>query len=352
MKQLLTNFLFLTAAAFAGMAQNDSDIYKYAVDVDADERYAECWSGMMGDVSNDFNPSVYHGADGRTNIYFKLLSHEDYEAHPTDVAKIRVLFDNGNVISFSSTHYAVKTGSPRMIIKMENATREQLSLLATHDIVAWTMDGHTVSIKSPTAGMFAAMFRELGVKDGIGRAPAMCDAYGVAPTAGRNHLCMAVRPKGARDDAHLMFLNADQWKSFKDKDKYEKTGILIHYDSNQCFLVDYYDRYDECGYPDWFTAVEMYGDRLPTELMGAILSQTTELRAVANAFGGDNYGNYYWTSTICNDSDGSEAYVFCPAIPDAPIDRQKMLEPTNAGVLLVDTGLEEIYDYYLADTLE
>lgn len=352
MKQLLTNLLFLAVTVFAGEAQNDSDIYKYAVDVDADERYAECRSGMMGDVSNDFNPSVYHGSDGRTNIYFKLLSHEDYESHPVNLAEIKITFDNGRAITFASAHYTISDDLSRMKIQMLNVTAEQLSLFATRDIVAWTMDGHTISIKSPTAGMFAAMFKAVKLREVNGHPIAMCDAEPTEPIGGRHHLCLSVVPPDSTIKPHGMLLSPDQWRRLKDKEKYEKQSLLINYDKNRCFFVDYYDRYDECGYPDWFTAVEMYGDRFPTALMGAILSQTTELRAVACAFGGDNYGNYYWTSTICNDSDGSEAYVFCPAIPDAPIDRQNMTEPTNAGVVLVDIPFEETYDYYLSDTLQ
>lgn len=351
MKQLFATLLFLTAAAFAGVAQSDSDVYKYAVEEDLFDEHVECWSGMMGDLSNDFSPSVYNGSDGVTHVCFNLLSIQDYKPDPTRVARIKITFDNGKFIGFSSTCHAVSEDSPRMRIQMSNVTAEQLRLLATHDIVSWTMNGRIVSIKSPTAGMFTAMFKGIGVKDSDGRSPALGDASPVIPPAGRHHLCMAVRPKNAPNDAHIMLLNADQWRRLKNKEEYERQAILINYDNDKCFLVDYYDQYDRCGYPDWFTAVEMYGDRIPTALMGAILSQTTELRDVANAFGGDNYGNYYWTSTICDDSDGSEAYVFCPAIPDAPIDRQKMTEPTNAGVLLVDIPFEEVYDLYLSDTL-
>lgn len=341
--------VFVTYFAFAGNADSN-DIYKYPIE--ADDNVVECYGAMMGDLSNHFNPSVSRTPNGDINVDFNLLSISDYKPNPDEYARIKIKFDNGAVIGFRSTCYAVLDESIRMRITLKNARLDQLSLLATHDIVSWTMNGWTIPVNSPTAGIFAAMFRELDVKDSNGQRPDMCEAEPIMPTAFRYHLCMAVRPADASSDAHLMLLNADQWRRLKDKDKYERQGLLIHYDEDKCFLVDYYDQYDRCGYPDWYTAAEMFGDRLPTALMGAILSQTTELRDVANAFGGDNYGNYYWTSTICDDSDGSEAYVFCPAIPDAPIDRQKMTEPTNAGVLLVDIPFEEIYEYYLSDTLQ
>ncbi len=354
MKQILNSLTLLLCAALPATAQKSGSYnpYDYMV-IAIDSGIAECPGAMIGDISNHINPTVYYTPNPNcTDIHFDLLSLQDFEPHPTDMSHISIAFDDGSSINFASTTKQHVANSPRMSVYLEEVSLEDLSRLATHDIVSWTIDDHTIPILTPTAGIFSAMFKAIDLRDAQGQRPAMIDVRPAKNEFGRNHLCMAVRPKDATDYAHLMLLNADQWRRLRNKERFSQEGILLNYGQSNCFLLDYNDRYDDCGYPAWHYAVENYGQRLPTKEQADLISGCEVLRDVATAFGGDNYGNYYWTRTECPAPDDNSAFVFCPGIPDAAIDRQDEFEPDNAGVLLVDTIDYALFRYYFNDILE
>lgn len=143
-------------------------------------------------------------------------------------------------------------------------------------------------------------------------------------------LSLAVERNGVR-----YYVTQEQWKSVPDKDKYQIVGIVLQR-GGQKFIVAYNDEYDAMdGYGTWSYDMYLYSDNIPTKAQADIIAGCTNLRDVAAAFGQDNYGNYYWTSTRCPAPDENYAYIFCPGIPDAALDRSPIDEVTNVGVLLV-----------------
>lgn len=367
MKQLFTTLTLLLFTAFTSGAQSNGGhydyIYRYPVKIIEPTRYsvlAECYGGMIGTFSYDIRPIVMWNPLSSVledlkeiDIYFHILNNSGMDCNEISgkSANIKMTFDNGADISFTTEVGASALFPDRVALGLQPET-EQLSLLATHDIVSWTMNSHTIPIDTPTAGMFAAMFKELFEYVDYNKDIEMCDARPDYQIFGRHHLCMTVRPKDATDDSNLMILHPDQWRRLKNKERYEKQGIIIHDEDKDTFvLLDYYDKYDVCGYPDWYTALERFGDRLPTLAAAKLINESNELRDAARAFGG-NYGNFYWTNTACEAPDEDNAYVFCPGMSDVPIERQNKIAPTNAGVLLVDTVDDFVYKLYFADTVE
>lgn len=368
MKQLFTTLTLLLFTAFTSGAQSNGGhydyIYRYPVKIIEPTRYsvlAECYGGMIGTFSYDIRPIVMWNPLSSVledlkeiEIYFHILNNSGMDCNEISgkSANIKMTFDNGADISFTTEVGASALFPDRVALGLQPET-EQLSLLATHDIVSWTMNGHTIPIYTPTAGMFAAMFKELFELEDYSKDIEMCDARPDYQIFGRHHLCMTVRPKDATDDSNLMILHPDQWRRLKNKERYEKQTIIIHDEDKDTFvLLDYYDKYDVCGYLDWHTALERFGDRLPTLAAAGLINKCSELRDAARAFGANNYGNFYWTSTSCNESDNKEAYVFCPGKSDVPIERQNKIAPSNTGVLLVDTVNDFVYKLYFADTVE
>jgi len=117
---------------------------------------------------------------------------------------------------------------------------------------------------------------------------------------------------------------------------YQPCGIVFRRGGRN-FVLSYADEYDELGgYADWQTAIDRYGiDHLPNKKEADLIQQCGELRSVAAAYGSDNYGNYYWTSTTCPAPDNDCAYIYCPGISDAAYDRCKKNDPSNNGVLTI-----------------
>lgn len=351
MKQLFTSLALLLCTAMPSVAQSLAHPYNYGVVVSA-ETIAECPGAMMGDLANHFNPSVI-SSDGKTGIFFSLLSLDDFQPSDTEISEITIGFYGAPDISFKSTRRPEKENSLRMNIMLRNPSFEQMWQLASHDIVSWTMDGKTIPIYTPTAGIFSALFKALNIEGFDADTYGISDAVPEETNAGRYHLCLAVnRVKPDGDTFFPTFLNPDQWKKIKDKENYRIFGIFINQGKSDHVIVCYTDEYDKIGYPDWFTAVETYEKAVPTKKQADLIQNCAELRDMARIYGSDNYGNYYWTRTECPEPEDNNAYIFCPGIPDAPIDRCNKYEPTNTGVLLTDAFDAEIYDCYFTEVLE
>lgn len=352
MKQLFTSLALLLCTAMPSVAQSLAHPYNYGVVVSA-ETIAECPGAMMGDLANHFNPTVVYDSDGEVDIYFSLLSLDDFKSSATEISEIKIGFYGAPEICFTSTRQPETGADMRMNIKLENPTFAQLWQLASHDIVSWTMDGKTIPVYTPTAGIFSALFKSLNI-DGFD-----VNTYGIShavpekTNAGRYHLCLAVR-KIEKDGSYSypMFLNPDQWKKLKNKDDYYKWGIILNYGLDKCILVNYTDEYDKIGFPDYQTAFDIYQEKVPTKKQGDLIQNCAELRDMARLYGSDNYCNYYWTRTECPEPEDYNAYIFCPGIPDAPLDRSHKYEWTHASVLLIEEFEREVYDCYFAEYLQ
>lgn len=145
-----------------------------------------------------------------------------------------------------------------------------------------------------------------------------------------SHLALALRDaNGIRK-----YVTQNEWKDFPNKDSYTKEGICLIKDGER-FILSWTDEYDNIGYSDFFTAYKEYADYLPTKVQADIIQNCDRLREVANLYGGDNYGNYYWTKTQCPEPDSDCCYIFCPGIPDASYDRCPKDGGGNAGVVKV-----------------
>lgn len=130
------------------------------------------------------------------------------------------------------------------------------------------------------------------------------------------------------------YVTEAEWKDFPNKNAYTKEGICMIQDGER-FILAWTDEYDAVGYSDFYTVVSEYSDFLPTKSQADIIQNCERLREVAEIFGGDNYGNYYWTKTQCPDPDADCCFIFCPGIPDAPYDRCPKDGGGNAGVVKV-----------------
>lgn len=144
-----------------------------------------------------------------------------------------------------------------------------------------------------------------------------------------HHLDLAV----SRDN-NMYFASPETWDMIPDRKKFLKLGIVIK-GEGQRFILFWNDEYDNIGYSDWYTAMETYGDMLPTKEQADLIQNCSALREHARLYGADNYGNYYWTRTECPEPDADCAYIFCPGVPDAGFDRGIKSKPCNTGVVLV-----------------
>lgn len=351
MKQLLTSLALLLCTAAPSAAQALAHPSHYGVDLTSDV-IAECTGAMMGDLSNHFNISVMYVTSDDMTIFFSLLSLEDFESSPTEISEIKIGFYGAPDICFKSTRRPETQADLRMNIQLENPSFEQLWQLASHDIVSWTMDGKTIPIYTPTAGIFSSLFKALNINGFDANTYGISDAVPEGTKAGRAHLCLAVR-KIEKDGSYSfpMFLNPDQWEKLKNKEDYYKCGIILNYGIGKCLLVHYTDEYDTVAYPNYQEAFDIYQEKIPTKEQGDLIQNCAELRDMARLYGGDNYGNYYWTRTECPEPEDYNAYIFCPGIPDAPLDRSHKYEWTHANVLLIEEFDRDLYECYFAEDL-
>lgn len=204
-----------------------------------------------------------------------------------------------------------------------------------NEYIVWLEAGcRMMEIKCPGENTLRIYFEDFGI-------PSLESRTGYDLTFARpsvklstvpRHLSLAVERDGTR-----YFATTDDWAKVSDKDSYNIIGIAI-IQSGERFILAWEDEYDKLGAYKCFNKVyPLYGDNIPTKAQADILVACSSLRNVAQKFGSDNYGNFYWTRTECPPSWGECNYVFCPGIPTEIncADREGEDNSSNTGVVLV-----------------
>ncbi len=135
-----------------------------------------------------------------------------------------------------------------------------------------------------------------------------------------------------RRNGRTYYVNTTEWSNLTGKSAYQIVGIVL-LRAGQKFIVAVEDEYDKVRYIDWQSALKRYGAKIPTKQQADIIQYCTNLRDIAQAYGFNNYGNWYWTRTSCPAPQTNCAYIFCPGIPVEDYDRAEK-DDIN-GVLLV-----------------